>query len=99
MRYVALYILVACVIAFILQSIFPITDSLVLVSSEVLIHPWTLITHMFLHGSFEHLFYNMFALGLFGLILCKMKAITHATNMYSATYLIMNIVLKQIKSL
>ncbi|MBU4124464.1 MAG: rhomboid family intramembrane serine protease, partial [Nanoarchaeota archaeon] len=32
---------------------------------------WTLITHMFLHGSFEHLFYNMFALGLFGLILEK----------------------------
>lgn len=69
MKYAALYILVACVIAFILQQVLLITDSLVLVSSEVLIHPWTLITSMFLHGSFEHLFYNMFALGLFGLIL------------------------------
>lgn len=28
-----------------------------------------LITYLFLHGSFEHLFYNMFALGLFGSIL------------------------------
>lgn len=30
---------------------------------------WTLITYLFIHGSFEHLFYNMFALGLFGTML------------------------------
>ncbi|MDD5417141.1 MAG: rhomboid family intramembrane serine protease, partial [Candidatus Aenigmarchaeota archaeon] len=61
MKYAALYILIACVLVFILQNVFPITDSLVLVSSEVLQHPWTLITHMFLHGGIEHLIYNMFA--------------------------------------
>lgn len=31
--------------------------------------PHQLITHMFLHGSFEHIFFNMFALWMFGSIL------------------------------
>lgn len=29
-------------------------------------HPWQLITYMFLHGGFGHLFFNMFALFIFG---------------------------------
>lgn len=28
--------------------------------------PWQLLTYMFLHGNFEHLFFNMFALWMFG---------------------------------
>jgi len=28
--------------------------------------PWQLITHMFMHGDFMHLFFNMFALWMFG---------------------------------
>lgn len=31
--------------------------------------PWQYITHMFMHGSFPHLFFNMFALFMFGRIL------------------------------
>lgn len=31
--------------------------------------PWQLITHMFMHGSFSHLFFNMFALWMFGSII------------------------------
>ena len=31
-----------------------------------LFQPWQIITHLFLHGSFMHLFYNMFALWMFG---------------------------------
>ncbi len=61
---------VATVAVFVLQIIFPaITDNFSLVSSEVFSRPWTLLTSIFLHGGFEHLFYNMFALVLFGLIL------------------------------
>jgi membrane associated rhomboid family serine protease len=28
--------------------------------------PWQLITYMFMHGSFQHIFFNMFALWMFG---------------------------------
>jgi len=34
-----------------------------------LFQPWQLVTHMFLHGDFWHLFGNMFALWMFGSIL------------------------------
>lgn len=31
-----------------------------------LFHPWQLITYAFLHGSFAHIFFNMFGLYMFG---------------------------------
>jgi membrane associated rhomboid family serine protease len=34
-----------------------------------LFKPWQFITHMFMHGDFMHLFFNMFALWMFGSIL------------------------------
>ena len=27
---------------------------------------WQIVTHMFMHGNFSHLFFNMFALWMFG---------------------------------
>ena len=57
---------------FLLQNLFPTqTNKFVLKSSEVLYQPWTLITYVFMHGSFSHLYSNMFALALFGSILEK----------------------------
>ena len=32
-------------------------------------HPWQLVTYMFMHGSFGHIFFNMFALWMFGYVL------------------------------
>lgn len=34
--------------------------------SSPLFEPWQIITHMFMHGGFEHLLFNMFALWMFG---------------------------------
>jgi membrane associated rhomboid family serine protease len=34
-----------------------------------LFQPWQFITHMFMHGDFGHLFFNMFALWMFGSVL------------------------------
>lgn len=34
-----------------------------------LFKPWQFITHMFMHGSFEHILFNMFALWMFGSVL------------------------------
>lgn len=33
---------------------------------SVYFRPWQIITHMFMHGGFAHIFFNMFALWMFG---------------------------------
>ena len=35
-------------------------------------HPWQLITHMFMHGGFWHIFFNMYSLYLFGSMVERM---------------------------
>ncbi len=68
----AIKIAIATSIIFVLQIFYqPLTDDLALVSASVLSRPWILITHMFAHASFEHLFFNMFALVFFGSVLEK----------------------------
>ena len=70
MRWYTALIIVICIVVFILQNMFPwITDNFSLTSSLIITRPWTIITYIFLHASFEHIFYNMFALALFGFIL------------------------------
>ena len=49
-------------ISFVLQLLIPrpyYTDLLILNPTLVMERPWTLVTHLFLHGSFEHFFINM----------------------------------------
>lgn len=58
---------------FILQELFPIiTETLRLVPATLSTAPWTLFTSMFLHGNLTHLFFNMYALLLFGGLIERM---------------------------
>ncbi|MBD3318550.1 rhomboid family intramembrane serine protease [Candidatus Woesearchaeota archaeon] len=68
MRFVALILCAACALVFLLQSVIG-TESLLLISSVKWSEPWRLLTSIFAHGSIVHLLSNLFALGLFGLIL------------------------------
>jgi hypothetical protein len=71
-NWVAAKIVLVISIVFLFQLIFPqISENFALTQSNVISQPWILITYIFLHGSFSHLFSNMFALFLFGSILEK----------------------------
>jgi len=70
MRKFVFVLIAVCTVLFMLQLIFPyIEDNFALYSNRVVSEPWMLVTSMFLHGSFEHLFFNMFALFIFGIVL------------------------------
>lgn len=69
MKYCTIILVAACIAVFAMQNIANITDDFVLVSSDVIQRPWTLVTAIFLHADLSHLAYNMFALLLFGSIL------------------------------
>ncbi len=44
----------------------PLSRALSFVPVEILSQPWTIVTYMFLHGSFTHLFFNLLVLFFFG---------------------------------
>jgi membrane associated rhomboid family serine protease len=62
-------ILLACIIVFFISIIFPafVYNYLALNPDYVMQRPWTLITHMFVHADFNHLFWNMLFLFFFGM--------------------------------
>lgn len=62
-----LRILIATVLTFFVQQTVPgATSLLYLVPTQVLARPWTIVTYMFLHAGFGHIFWNMLGLYFFG---------------------------------
>ncbi|OGW55109.1 MAG: hypothetical protein A2Y81_05705 [Nitrospirae bacterium RBG_13_43_8] len=69
-RWCAMILVGAIVLIYFSQLAFPAqAEYFVLDSSKIMERPWTVLTYMLLHGSFSHLFFNMFALALFGSML------------------------------
>ena len=62
-------ILLACIVVFFISVIMPsfVYNYLALNPDYVFQRPWTLITHMFVHANFNHLFWNMLFLFFFGM--------------------------------
>lgn len=61
----AIGIIAVCVVVFFLHNISAQLALWPLYSNYF--QPWQLVTYAFLHGGFNHLFFNMFALWMFGL--------------------------------
>ena len=60
-------LLIANIGMFFVQQTMPgVTDALMFVPVFALRQPWTIITYMFLHGSFMHILFNMLGLYFFG---------------------------------
>src|SRR3989344_6142855 len=70
-RSAAFPLIIVTIAVFILQSVLGdwFTESFLLSSAGIFTRPWILITHIFLHGSPLHLFYNMWGLFMFGPLL------------------------------
>ena len=70
MQSVIMPIIAVNIIFFIIQFFSnTFTVNFMLVPNQVFARPWILITSMFLHGSFSHLFFNMYGLLIFGPLL------------------------------
>lgn len=55
------------VVMFVLPRVVPgLGDALMFVPALILSRPWSIVTYMFLHADFWHIFFNMFALFFFG---------------------------------
>lgn len=62
-----LRLVLANVAVFFLQDSLPtMVDAMVFRPSTVLSQPWTVVTYMFLHGGFGHIFFNLLSLFFFG---------------------------------
>jgi len=62
-------ILLICVVVYLLSVVFPgfVYGYLALNPANLMQQPWTIITHMFVHANFDHLFWNMLFLFFFGM--------------------------------
>ena len=67
---ISIGIIIVCVIVFLLHNISAQLALWPLYSGYF--QPWQLFSYAFLHGGFNHLFFNMFAIWMFGLPIEKM---------------------------
>lgn len=94
------YLVAACVAVFLLQMAFApasptdkdwFTYLFAVTPSLVLSQPWTLVTAIFMHGDLSHIFFNMFALYMFGPYLEYKIGGKRFLGLYFATGIIGNI--------
>ncbi len=85
-HWTALKFVVLISLVFLFQLFFPQNlEGFVLNASELIHKPWTLLTYIFLHGSFSHLYSNMLALALFGSILEKIVGYKNFLKVFFST--------------
>lgn len=58
-----------CTVIFFFEIVFPVWPLFAFTPAYAFAQPWTFITSIFLHASFDHLLFNMLALFIFGLYL------------------------------
>jgi membrane associated rhomboid family serine protease len=90
--FAALWISALCILIFIFQNIFPNFTGSFMLTQEAISKLWQFITSIFLHANIAHLFYNLFALILFGLILEKLIGSKKFIFVYFASGIIANLI-------
>jgi len=59
----------ACIVMFFIDAIFGVSSWMAFTPAYIYQQPWTFFTAIFLHADLAHLFFNMFALFMFGMYL------------------------------
>ena len=72
LKFYSLWLCLICIIVFVLQNLISSFTELFVLNELAYSQYWRFLTAIFLHGSIVHLFYNLFALALFGFILEKL---------------------------
>ena len=77
-------IILICAVVYFLSLIFPgfVYGYLALDPNYVMQRPWTLLTYMFVHANFDHIFWNMLVLFFFGTELEKRVGETKFLEIY-----------------
>ena len=66
-QWIALQLTGLCIAVFLLSQVFPELYTLLVLNRDSFIsQPWTILTSIFMHADFLHLYGNMFALAVFG---------------------------------
>lgn len=82
-------LMIANVAMFLISLAAPdIVTALMFVPALVFSRPWTLLTYMFLHGGFWHLFFNMLGLYFFGPRLEEEIGARHFLSLYAVSGLV-----------
>jgi len=88
----AVILCIIITIIYIFQLLYPsLTGDFLLNSSLLASRPWTIVTAIFLHGSTTHLLSNLFALGIFGLLLERIIGSKKFLVIFFATGIVANI--------
>ncbi|RLG13764.1 MAG: hypothetical protein DRN66_03580 [Candidatus Nanohalarchaeota archaeon] len=91
-NYVCFKLILLNVVFFVLQKAIPLVENaLILYPLDLMSRPWMIVSAMFLHGNFNHLFQNMFALFMFGITLEQIIGKKKFLYIYFATGIIGNI--------
>ena len=88
----AFWLALICVVVFAFQYYLPKLTDLFVLNSLAFTQVYRFITSIFLHGSLQHLAFNMFALILFGLILEKLIGSKRFLLVFFASGLLANII-------
>ncbi|MEK6871278.1 MAG: rhomboid family intramembrane serine protease [Nanoarchaeota archaeon] len=92
-KFSVLWLCFVCIVIFIIQAFSPSFTQLFLLTDQANNgEVWRFVTAIFLHGSITHLFYNLFALFLFGFMLEKIVGTKYFLQIFFVSGTIANLV-------